>query len=128
MASRKKPVQEQAINGIVGIGLAGQKAFQLPFFCFCVYQTQCCQAFFNGGLIPFGLAKLNQCAGILKLLLQPFEAGQGLFQTSPFLHDVLGVGRFVPQGRIFGQGVQFIQPKVCSIPVKDASSAGPSPA
>jgi len=39
-------------------------------------------------------------------------------------HDLLGLFRLLPEGRILGERVQFVETTESVVPVKDASSAG----
>jgi hypothetical protein len=80
------------------------------------------------GRVILRLGHLDQALGVRQVVLNPGDRRDGAFQLLAFAHQLLRGLRIVPQRRVFGLGVQFVQAAVGGIPVKDASSAGQWPA
>jgi hypothetical protein len=71
----------------------------------------------------FGLAKLDQCQLVFKLLLDPANGLELIIKRVTLPHDALRALLVVPKIGIFGFLVQFSKSPGRGIDVKDASSA-----
>ena len=109
--------------GVVGVGLAGQQAFDLAPLRLLGKCAQCGKAFLGHGLIAVALRQADQFKRIGYVafkLADPFHLGGN---QVPFAHDLLRGGGVIPEVGIFGARVQLSQTAFGDIPVKDASSA-----
>ncbi len=74
-------------------------------------------------VVTFRLAHLDQLDVVGELLLEIADAVDARLELLPLAHERLGLFRVVPELRILGGGIQFIEFLQRGIPVKDASSA-----
>src|SRR5206468_3068075 len=80
------------------------------------------------GRVVFGLGEFDQAGRIGKLVFERAHGRHRLVQSLTLAHQLLGFLRIVPDRRVFGARVQFIEAADGFVPVKDASSAGRQPA
>ena len=112
--------------GVVGVGLAGQQRLDLP-------APDDARQFGDRGFrvgddtfVALRLAELDQPEIVLKLALRLTDGAYRILKMLPFARDLLRLGRIVPEIRVFDAGVQFGEPALGDIPVKDASGSGRS--
>ena len=76
-------------------------------------------------IITFRLAQLDQFDTVCEFGFEGPVVGYGVVQASPLTHGGLGALGVIPQRRVFGKRVKFLQALQRRVPVKGASSAGP---
>ena len=108
---------------IVGVGLTGQKAFDLAPVRLIGEGAQGFQAVGNHVGVALGLGELDQLHRVGDLGFQLQHGLDAVGEEGPLAHQLLGVGGVVPEGRVLGERVQLGQAMLGGIPVKDASSA-----
>jgi hypothetical protein len=77
-------------------------------------------------LIAFGVGEFDEAERIVEFALELQVAVDGAVEPVPFAQDALRLLRVIPEVRVLREGVQLLEPPVRLIPVKDASSAGPT--
>jgi hypothetical protein len=110
--------------GIVAVGFARKQRLNLQATGFSGQLLERGDALFGHFFIAFGLAKLNEFAGVGQVGAHGFHTIDRVVELLTLTHQTLGFLRIIPEARVFGQRVQFIQAFEGSIPVKDASLAG----
>jgi hypothetical protein len=60
---------------------------------------------------------------VAELALDAADGGELIFERGALLHHALGALLVVPEIRILGLAVEFLQPSARDVEVKDASSA-----
>jgi hypothetical protein len=110
--------------GIVAVGFARKQRLNLQATGLGGQVLKRGDALFGHLLIAFGLAKLDEFAGVGEVGAHGVHAIDRVVELLALAHQALGFLRVVPEARVFGQRVQFIQAFEGSIPVKDASLAG----
>ena len=74
------------------------------------------------------LAEFDQADIVFQRLGQAFDRRDAVFEALALAHQLLRFQRVVPEAGILGAHIQVFKPLYGLIPVKDASSAGLSPA
>ena len=109
--------------GVVGVGLAGQQAFDLPPLRFLGQSAQRFHAIGDHRGVAFGLGQLDQFQRVGNVLFQLAHAFHLRGKLVALTHHLLRGGGIVPEVGVFGLRVQLGQAAFGDIPVKDASSA-----
>jgi hypothetical protein len=111
---------------VVGVGLAGEQALELAPRRFRAQLFERRFGVRDDGRLALGLTHLDQLEGVGNLPLDPAITVDRLVQLGAFAQQLLCRRGIIPQPRILGLGVQLGEAAVCSLPVKDASSAAPT--
>ena len=74
-------------------------------------------------IIAFFLAQFEQADLVVEFVLDRLDGVDALLQMLALAHQLLCLVRIVPQFRILGLGIEFLQARLGLVPVKDASSA-----
>ena len=74
------------------------------------------------------VSEFDQAHPIGQLVFKPAHGRERGLELLALTHEALRLLRLVPDGRVFGFGVQFVETAKGLVPVKDASSAGTLPA
>ena len=111
---------------VVGVGLAGQQAFQLTPGCFRAQSFERRLGVGDDRRVTLGFTQLDQLEGVGDLPLDPAIAADRLVELGALAQQRLGRRGIVPQTRVFNLGVQLGEAPCCGVPVKDASSAAPA--
>jgi hypothetical protein len=111
---------------IVGIGLAGEKAFELAPRGFGAQLFERRFGIGDDGSLTFGFTHLDQLEGFGDLPLDPAIAADRVVEPRALAQQLLCRSGIIPQARILGLGVQFGEAAICGLPVKDASSTAPA--
>ena len=108
---------------VVAVGLAGQQAFDFPALRLFCRGAQRCHGIGDHGRVVIGFRQFDQFQRIGDF---GFQLAHGVHRAGDlvaFAHKLLSRRGIVPQRRVFGFVVQFVQTGFGDIPVKDASSA-----
>ena len=111
-------------EGVVGVGLARQQALELQLLGALLQRRQRGELLVGLGqavLVAFGFAQFDQGQGVLKAAFKFAEILQALVQRRALAHQRLGGVRVFPEARALGQLVQFVEPTLRCLDVKDAS-------
>ena len=103
------------VNTHAGLGLALHRAYRGFGLC-------------HDTFVAFFLAKLYQAYIVFERLGETLDRCDAIFETLAFTHQLLRFQRFVPEAGVLGADIEVFKPLYGLIPVKDASSAGLSPA
>lgn len=114
--------------GIVGVGLARQQGLDLAGLCFAAHRTDRGFRLRHDTLVAFFLTKLDQADIVFQRLGETLDRRDAILETLAFAHQLLRFQRFVPEACVLGANIEVFKPLYGLIPVKDASSAGLSPA
>ncbi len=114
--------------GVVAVGLAGQHRLDLAALGLDLQRLQRLLRLGDDGAVALRLGEFDHVRLVGELLLKLPDAGDLVVQPLALAHHRLGALRVVPEVGVFGGGVEFDQPRLGAIPVKDAPSAGRSPA
>ena len=74
-------------------------------------------------IVTFRFGEFDQLGVFLKPRYQRIIAGYASVKASTLAHNALGILGIVPEVRVFGESVQFVETSGRGIVVKDASSA-----
>ncbi len=110
---------------VVAVGLAGQQSLDLAAVGLGLDGFELVDSLLLGGGIAFHLAEFDESDGVFEIALEPRQRSQPVFEVGALAHELLREFRVVPEGRIFGLGVQFGEAARRILDVKDASSAVP---
>ena len=114
--------------GVIAVGFARQHGLQPLFFGARRQGGDLLLGVGHQSGVAFGFRHLDHAGGVGEFIFQRAHGAERRVQLLAFAHQFLrGLG-IVPEGGVFGLGVQFIQPAEGFVPVKDASSAGRWPA
>ena len=114
--------------GVVGVRLARQHRFQPQLFGALGERFDGLLGVGDHGRVVFGFGEFDQARRVGELVFERAHGGHGVVQPLALAHQLLGFLRIVPDRRVFGARVQFIEAADGLVPVKDASSAGRQPA
>ena len=109
---------------VIGVGFARQQALELALGDFGAELLQVGLGLGDDGLVALGLAELDEAELIVELALDAAVAGDRVVELGALTQQRLRRLGLVPELRVLGLGVQLVKPPRCTIPVKDASSAG----
>jgi hypothetical protein len=112
---------------VVGIGLARQQAFQLLFGRAGAQALELQFGLADGGLVVLAFAQLEQHQRVVQFLAEICKGRDRVVQRAPLAHHRLRGLRIVPQIRVLGLLVQFLEALLRALRVKDASLAGSTP-
>ena len=111
---------------VVGVGLAGQQAFELAPRRLGAQPLQRRLGFGDDAGFALGLAQLDQLERLVDLTLDPTVTADRLVEPGPLTQQLLRTLGIVPQVLILGLRVQLGETAGRGLPVKDASSAAPA--
>ena len=109
--------------GVEAVGLAREQGLDLPARGLLLDRLDRVLALGDGGLVALHLAEFDQRRGVLEILLELLDRGDGLVELLTLAHDLLRGLRIVPEVGVLGRGVQLREAFIDGVPVKDASSA-----
>jgi hypothetical protein len=111
---------------IVGVGLARQQAFELAPRRLGTQSPERRLGLGDDAGFALGFAELDQLDRFADLALDPPVAGDRLVEPGALAQQLLRPFGIVPQAWILGLRVQLGETSGRGLPVKDASSAGPT--
>jgi hypothetical protein len=111
---------------VVGVGFAGEKAFQLASGCFRTKPFECRFGFCDYRGFALGFAEFDELDRFGDFSLDPTIAVDRLVELCSLSQKLLGRAGIVPQARVLGLRVQLGEATGRGLPVKDASSAAPT--
>ena len=111
---------------VIGVGLAGEQALELAPRRFRAQLFERRFGVRDDGRLALGLPHLDQLEGVGNLPLDPAITVDRLVQLGALAQQLLCRRGIIPQPRILGLSIQLGEAAVCSLPVKDASSAAPT--
>ena len=114
--------------GVVGVRLARQHGFEPQLLRAAFERVERRLGLGDQLRLAFGFGHRDEAFRVRKLVLEASHGGQRRIQPLALAHQRLGVLRLVPDGGVFGLGVQLVETAEGFVPVKDASSAGRWPA
>ncbi|KAJ0341319.1 hypothetical protein COL154_014142 [Colletotrichum chrysophilum] len=114
--------------GIVGTGLARKQCLDLTATNVGAQALQRLLGLCDDVVIASLLPKLDKSEIVVERRLELANGRDAILKLLALAHQLLGFGRIVPHIGAFGLVVQIIESFDSLIPVKDASSAGRSPA
>ena len=115
-------------EGVIAVSLAGEQRLQLGAAHTLGQLLQAGHSLLDHVRIVFHFGKLDDLDRVGQLALGFDNRLDRRLQTIALAHQQLGLLGIVPEVRGFGFRVQLVKAFLGSIPVKDASSAGPLPA
>ena len=107
--------------GVVGVGLARKQRLEPRRLGFGGGLAQRLLALGDGGLVLLGLGHLDQADIVVDRRPQTPDRADRCFEPGALAHHLLGFLGIVPQRRILGARVQFIETDDRAVVVKDAS-------
>jgi hypothetical protein len=111
---------------VIAVSLARQQALDLALFAFLAQGRQAGFGFGDDRLVAFGIAEFDQFDRLVEFMLDAAIAFDRAFQLVALAQQGLRRVGVIPELGVFRESVQFGETAVCDIPVKDASSAGPT--
>jgi hypothetical protein len=111
---------------VIGVRLAGKEAFELAPRRFRAQPLERSFGIGDDGRLALVLTHLDQLEGVGDLPLDPAIAADRLVELGALAQQLLCRSGIIPQPRILGLGIQLGETAICSLPVKDASSAAPT--
>jgi hypothetical protein len=113
---------------VIAVGFARQHGFQAHLLGAAIQRQQRIFRVRHHSGVVLRLRHLDQIARVPQFIGEFGNGAERTVQLLALAHQLLRGLRIVPDGRVFGLGVQFVQAAIGLIPVKDASSAGQLPA
>jgi hypothetical protein len=113
---------------VVAVGFAGKQRLDLPGLHLAAHGAQCVFCLGNDAFVTFFLTEFDEADIVCQSLRQTFDRADSLFERLALTHQLLRFDGVVPEAGIFGKNIEVFKPFQGLIPVKDASSAGLSPA
>ncbi len=95
--------------GVVAVGFTGQQGLELGAAGIGLDAFQQLARFVDQAFVAFEIAELGKFDGVLKILFERFYRIDRSSQLIALAHQGLGRLRLVPQGRILGAGIEFIE-------------------
>jgi len=111
---------------VARIGLAREQALELSLPRLLPEPLECRLGLREDRLIALGLRKLDQPERVLELALDRAVGIDSTLEPAALAQQSLRLRGLFPELRIFGESVQLCETADRVIPVKDASSAGPT--
>jgi hypothetical protein len=111
---------------VIGVGLAREEAFELALRRLVPQRLERLLRLLDDRLVALRLAELDEAERVVDLALDAAVALDRTVETVALAQRLLRLLGVVPEVRVLRRGVQLGEPPVCVIPVKDASSAGPT--
>jgi hypothetical protein len=109
---------------VVGVGLAGEQAFELAFGDLLAQQLELALGLGDDAGIALRLAELDELELLVELARDLAIAVDRAIELVVLAQQRLRRRRLVPEIRVLGLGVQLVETTRRVVPVKDASSAG----
>jgi hypothetical protein len=111
---------------VAGIRLAGEQAFELALAGLLAQPLQRRLGLGEDRLVAFGFRELDQAQRVVELALDRAIAPDAALKPAALAQQLLRLLGLAPELGVFGERVQLGEAADRVIPVKDASSAGPT--